>query len=93
MREIRAAVVEERGGPIRVREVELEDPREGEVRVKLVASGVCHSCLHAAGGSWTQFPMPLVLGDEGSGIVEASGAGVRGVREGEGESVRLGAHA
>ena len=83
MKRIRAAVVAERGGTIRVEEVELEDPQAGEVRVKLVASGVCHSCLHAADGSWTQLPMPLVLGDEGSGIVEATGAGVRGVREGD----------
>ncbi|HEX2034004.1 MAG TPA: Zn-dependent alcohol dehydrogenase [Chloroflexota bacterium] len=83
MRRMRAALVAERGGAIRTEEVELEDPREGEVRVKLVASGVCHSCLHAADGSWTQVPMPIVLGDEGSGIVEAAGAGVRGVREGD----------
>jgi S-(hydroxymethyl)glutathione dehydrogenase/alcohol dehydrogenase len=83
MRRIRAALVEERGGPIRVEEVELEDPQAGEVRVKLVASGVCHSCLHAADGSWTQFPVPIVLGDEGAGIVEATGSGVRGVREGD----------
>ena len=83
MRRIRAALVEERGGPIRVEEVELEDPGEGEVRVKLVASGVCHSCLHAADGSWTTFPMPIVLGDEGAGIVDATGPGVRGVREGD----------
>jgi S-(hydroxymethyl)glutathione dehydrogenase/alcohol dehydrogenase len=80
---MRAAVVMERGGPIRTEEVELEDPREGEVRVKLVASGVCHSCLHAADGSWTHIPTPIVLGDEGAGIVAAAGRGVRGVREGD----------
>jgi S-(hydroxymethyl)glutathione dehydrogenase/alcohol dehydrogenase len=73
----------ERGGTLRVDEVELDDPREGEVRVKIVASGVCHSCLHAADGSWTTFPMPIILGDEGSGIVEAAGRGVRGVKEGD----------
>jgi S-(hydroxymethyl)glutathione dehydrogenase / alcohol dehydrogenase len=83
MRRIRAALVEERGGPIRVQEVDLDDPGEGEVRVKLVASGVCHSCLHAADGSWTTFPMPIVLGDEGAGVVDATGPGVRGVREGD----------
>lgn len=83
MKTIRAALVAERGGPIQVEEVQLEDPRDGEVRVKLVASGVCHSCLHAADGSWTHIPNPIVLGDEGAGIVEASGRGVRGVREGD----------
>ncbi len=80
---MRAAVVTERGGPIRVEEVELLDPGEGEVRVKIVASGVCHSCLHAADGSWTHVPLPIVLGDEGAGIVEAAGRGVRSVREGD----------
>ena len=83
MKKVRAAVVVERGAPIRVEEVDLEDPREGEVRVKLVASGVCHSCLHAAAGSWTHMPGPIALGDEGAGIVEAAGPGVRGVHEGD----------
>lgn len=80
---IRAALVTERGKPIQVEEVDLADPGEGEVRVKLVASGVCHSCLHAADGSWTHMPVPIVLGDEGSGIVEAAGRAVRGVKEGD----------
>lgn len=80
---IRAALVVERGAPIRVEEVDLADPREGEVRVKLTASGVCHSCLHAADGSWTHMPAPIVLGDEGSGVVEAAGRAVRGVKEGD----------
>ncbi len=80
---MRAALSVERGGPIRVEEVELADPREGEVQVKIVASGVCHSCLHAADGSWTHIPLPIVLGDEGAGIVTAVGPGVRSVREGD----------
>ena len=80
---IRAALVSERGKQIRTEEVELADPGDGEVRVKIVASGVCHSCLHAADGSWTHIPVPIVLGDEGSGIVEAAGRGVRGVKEGD----------
>lgn len=80
---MRAALVVERGQPIQVQEVELADPGEGEVRVKLVASGVCHSCLHAADGSWTHMPVPIVLGDEGAGIVAAVGRGVRSVREGD----------
>jgi S-(hydroxymethyl)glutathione dehydrogenase / alcohol dehydrogenase len=80
---IRAALVAERGKDIRVEDVDLADPGEGEVRVKIVASGVCHSCLHAADGSWTHMPVPIVLGDEGAGIVEAAGRGVRGVREGD----------
>jgi S-(hydroxymethyl)glutathione dehydrogenase/alcohol dehydrogenase len=55
--------------------VAVEDPRAGEVRVKMFASGVCHSCLHAYDGSH-ETPMPMILGDEGSGIVESVGSGV-----------------
>jgi S-(hydroxymethyl)glutathione dehydrogenase / alcohol dehydrogenase len=80
---MQAALVAERGKPIQVQEVTLADPGEGEVRVKIVASGVCHSCLHAADGSWTHMPVPIVLGDEGAGIVESAGRGVRGVKEGD----------
>jgi S-(hydroxymethyl)glutathione dehydrogenase/alcohol dehydrogenase len=50
-------------------------PRDGEVRERMAASGVCHSCLHAADGSWQNVPMPIVLGDEGAGVVDAVGAG------------------
>jgi S-(hydroxymethyl)glutathione dehydrogenase/alcohol dehydrogenase len=53
----------------------VEDPRAGEVRVKMFASGVCHSCLHAYDGSHAT-PMPMILGDEGSGVVESVGSGV-----------------
>src|SRR5204862_78160 len=48
--------------PLKVEDLELEPPRAGEVRVRMVASGVCHSCLHAADGSWHNVPMPIVLG-------------------------------
>lgn len=61
--------------PMQMLEIELDDPGYREVRVKMVASGVCHSCLHAADGSHTGIPMPIVLGDEGSGIVESVGEG------------------
>lgn len=57
-------------------ELSLDEPRFGEVRVKMVASGVCHSCLHAYDGSHAGIPMPIVLGDEGSGIIDAVGSGV-----------------
>lgn len=55
--------------------VTVEDPHPGEVRVKMFASGVCHSCLHAYDGSHAT-PMPIILGDEGSGVVESVGDGV-----------------
>ena len=64
-------------------ELDLDDPGFGEVRVRMVASGVCHSCLHAADGSHTGIPMPIVLGDEGSGVVEAVGPGCQKLTPGD----------
>lgn len=69
--------------PLGMEEVELDAPREGEVLVRMAASGVCHSCLHAADGSWADVPTPMVLGDEGAGVVEAIGPGVRSVVVGD----------
>ena len=69
--------------PMQMLELELDDPGFGEVRVKMVATGVCHSCLHAADGSHTGIPMPIVLGDEGSGVVDAVGPGCRSLSPGD----------
>ena len=80
---MRASVLFEPRTPLKVEDVELEAPRAGEVRVRMAASGVCHSCLHAADGSWTGVPVPIVLGDEGAGVVEAVGPGVQTLRVGD----------
>jgi len=80
---MRASVLFEQRTPLKVEDVELEAPRAGEVRVRMAASGVCHSCLHAADGSWTGVPVPIVLGDEGAGVVEAVGPGVQTLRVGD----------
>ncbi len=80
---MKASVLFEQGAPLRVEEVDLEGPREGEVLVRMAASGVCHSCLHAADGSWKGVPVPIVLGDEGAGTVESVGAGVRDLEAGD----------
>jgi S-(hydroxymethyl)glutathione dehydrogenase/alcohol dehydrogenase len=68
---MRASVLFEQGKPLAVEELELEPPKAGEVAVRMTASGVCHSCLHAADGSWKGVPVPIVLGDEGAGVVSA----------------------
>jgi Zn-dependent alcohol dehydrogenase len=80
---MRASVLYEQGKPLGVEELQLESPRPGEVLVRMVASGVCHSCLHAADGSWKGVPVPIVLGDEGAGVVAETGPGVEGLVAGD----------
>ena len=79
---IRAAVLWEAGTPLSVEEVELADPKAGEVRVRIAAAGVCRSDLHVMEGVWT-YDLPMVLGHEGAGIVEAVGPGVLAPRVGD----------
>jgi S-(hydroxymethyl)glutathione dehydrogenase/alcohol dehydrogenase len=78
---IRAAVLEEPRGQLAVQELELAPPGPGEVRVRLHASGVCHSDFNAIDGT-APTRCPAVLGHEGAGVVEAVGAGVRDVAPG-----------
>lgn len=80
---MRASVLFEQGKPLEVEDVEVVPPKEDEVMVRMVASGVCHSCLHTADGSWKGTPLPIVLGDEGAGVVEEVGPGVRQVKPGD----------
>ncbi len=81
-RTVRTAVLESVGAPVAIRDLELRDPREGEVLVRMLASGVCHSDLHVRDGEWAR-PTPIVLGHEGAGIVEAVGPGVTTPRVGQ----------
>ena len=74
MRDVRAAVIEAAGLPTRIETLRLDEPRAGEVLVRLTASGVCHSDLHVRDGHWDR-PGPIVLGHEGAGVVEAVGPG------------------
>jgi S-(hydroxymethyl)glutathione dehydrogenase/alcohol dehydrogenase len=73
---IQAPVLVEAGRPMELAELDLDAPKGGEVLVRMVASGVCHSCLSAADGTSDRAPKPIVLGDEGSGVVERVGPGV-----------------
>jgi S-(hydroxymethyl)glutathione dehydrogenase/alcohol dehydrogenase len=79
----RAAVLEEFGKPLVVQEVDLEEPRAGEVLVRLVACGVCHTDLYAASGADPTGYAPCVLGHEGAGVVERVGPGVTLVEPGD----------
>ena len=81
---MRAAVVREFGQPLAIEEVQMPTPGPGEVLVKIIASGVCHTDLHAADGDWPVKPtLPFIPGHEGAGVVAALGAGVSGLKEGD----------
>jgi S-(hydroxymethyl)glutathione dehydrogenase/alcohol dehydrogenase len=80
---IRAAVLEEFGAPLNVTDVDLAEPRVGEVLVRLVACGVCHTDMYTASGSDPSGYAPAVLGHEGAGIVEKTGPDVRDVAPGD----------
>src|SRR5262245_55344582 len=80
---IRAAVLEEFGRPLEVQEVDLAEPKAGEVLVRLVACGVCHTDLYTASGADPSGYSPTVLGHEGAGVVEKVGPDVTSVRPGD----------
>jgi len=77
-----AAVLYQVKQPLVVEEVELLDPRQGEVQVRWVANGVCHSDYHLMSGD-SPHPLPVVLGHEAAGVVERIGAGVTSVKPGD----------
>ncbi len=80
---MRAAVLEEFGKPLVVQDIDLTEPRAGEVLVRLAACGVCHTDLYTASGADPSGYSPTVLGHEGAGIVERVGEGVGSVAPGD----------
>jgi len=81
---MRAAVVTEFGKPLTIQEVPIPEPGPGEVLVKVMACGVCHTDLHAAEGDWPVRPtLPFIPGHEAAGIVAKLGPGVTNLREGD----------
>jgi S-(hydroxymethyl)glutathione dehydrogenase / alcohol dehydrogenase len=80
---MRAAVLERFGQPLEVQELDLAEPKAGEVLVRLVACGVCHTDLYTASGADPSGYAPTVLGHEGGGVVEAVSEGVRSVAPGD----------
>ena len=80
---MRAAVLEEFGKPLVVQEVDLSEPMAGEVLVRLVACGVCHTDMYTASGVDPSGYAPTVLGHEGAGVVEAVGEDVASLAVGD----------
>ena len=79
-----AAVVEEFGKPLVLREREIPSPAAGQILIKTEACGVCHTDLHAAHGDWPVKPtLPFIPGHEAIGLVTAVGSGVTIVKEGD----------
>jgi aryl-alcohol dehydrogenase len=79
---IQAAIARDKGAPLSIETIELEAPRAGEIRVRLVATGICHTDLVVRDGMLPT-PMPVVLGHEGAGVVEAVGAAIGKVKVGD----------
>lgn len=79
---VRAAVLTAPGSPLRVTELDLPEPGPGQVRVRIAATGVCHSDLSLADGTLRQ-PVPAVLGHESAGTVVSVGEGVTSAKRGD----------
>ena len=79
---VKAAVAHELKKPLVIEELELDEPRQGEVLLRLVASGICHSDDHVRVGNYPT-PLPMVLGHEGGCIVDKIGPGVTRAKEGD----------
>jgi len=81
---MQAAVVEQFGKPLVLKELPIPEPGPGQILVRTEACGVCHTDLHAANGDWPLKPsLPFTPGHEGIGIVTALGSGVTAVKEGD----------
>lgn len=81
---MKAAVVQQFGQPLVVKEVPVPEPAQYQILVKVIACGVCHTDLHAANGDWPVKPqLPFIPGHEAIGYVVALGAGVEHVKIGD----------
>ncbi|WP_107850679.1 S-(hydroxymethyl)glutathione dehydrogenase/class III alcohol dehydrogenase [Oceanimonas marisflavi] len=83
MMKTRAAVAWEPGKPLSIEEVDLMPPQKGEVLVRIVATGVCHTDAYTLSGDDAEGVFPSILGHEGAGIVEAVGEGVTSLQVGD----------
>ncbi|KAM4834285.1 alcohol dehydrogenase 1-like [Thomomys bottae] len=78
----RAAIAWTTNAPLSIEEIEVDPPEAGEVRIKIIASGICGTDLHILEGR-NKVPFPVILGHEGAGIVESIGKGVTSVIPGD----------
>lgn len=79
----KAAVAKAAEKELEVEEIQVEEPREGEVRVKILYTGVCHTDEYTRSGLDPEGIFPSILGHEGAGIVESVGPGVTSVEVGD----------
>ena len=79
----KAAVAWEAGKPLSIEEVQVAPPKAGEVRIKIVATGVCHTDAFTLSGDDPEGVFPSILGHEGGGIVESVGEGVTSLKVGD----------
>lgn len=83
-KKMKAAVLHEFNQPLQIEEVDIPTPGPGQIVVKMQASGVCHTDLHAVEGDWPVKPSPpFIPGHEGVGLITAVGEGVKNVKEGD----------
>lgn len=81
VRKARAALLRAAQHPLQVEDIEVSAPREDEVLVRMAGTGICHTDLVVCGGF--PAPLPIVLGHEGAGVVEAVGPGVKSIKPGD----------
>src|SRR6201994_617510 len=79
----RAAVAWEAGKPLSIEEIDVQGPKAGEVLVRIVATGVCHTDAYTLSGDDPEGAFPVILGHEGGGIVEEVGEGVTSLKPGD----------
>ncbi len=79
---IRAAVLRKRSGPLKIESLDMEGPRDDEILVRLVASGICHTDITFC-DNWEETDHAVVLGHEGAGVVEQVGKSVKRVKRGD----------
>jgi aryl-alcohol dehydrogenase len=82
IQKIQAAVLRKKGGPLKIESLEMEGPRDDEVLVRIVATGICHTDIDYC-DDWDGAAKPVVLGHEGAGVVEQVGQGVKSVKRGD----------